>query len=289
MRCGHATRKGTPCQNLSGRCRHHPVLPVVEEGEGLREVLHTLTKPIHNVPWLGPRIKHTLEGPRKIATKRFTKFLETEGNQPIVKLEIARKKIEGPVETALNVLSLGGFNKVKKKLSYDKVYHNYLLATMADGRTFVVHKNHVVESRAANKDDLQNEKYNIALPTDRTLTLKEMFDRALNTDKGEPASEDSKRRLIQYDPSVANCQFFTQEMLGDNGLTPTDPEALKFIEPQNSKALINSLGPLAPVAKFVTDTAATLDRTVHGDGLANINFKLRPPRIRKRIFLKQQA
>lgn len=239
----------------------------VVEGEGLRDILHTATRPLQALPYVGKRIKFAIDGPRKVPTKRFNHFLDTVGTQPITSIAIARKPIEGAVSTALNVLSLGKFNRAKQKLGYDHAYHNYLLITTADGKTWMVNKNHVIEEREATAADLRNEHYDIPLPTDRTLTIRSMFDTALNSDQGKPASEESKRNFVQYDGSSYNCQRFTQQMVEDNGLQPADPKALELLRPQDAKSLMGSLGLLAPVAKVITDTAAVADRVVWGDGV----------------------
>lgn len=256
--------------NLPIRGRRRP-FPVVYDGGSVRDVLLNLTKPLHKLPFIGKRIKFTLQGPRKVPPKRVLDFMNSRsgGDQAIIKLEVSQKPIDN--QGFLNAISLGRFNEVKKKYGYDNAYHRFLLATMQDGKIYVVEKNHVVSIRPAKADDLKYPKHQIPLPTNRLLSLKEMFDNAINTDAGKPATQQSKERLIQYSASLANCQNFVKEMIEDNGLTPTDPETLKAIEPQNSVALVDAFGALAPLADLITDTASTLDRTKHGDGLTLIS------------------
>lgn len=270
-----------PLRNLTRRIQSRVVLDDgsvdVRAGEGILDMLHTVTKPLHRIPYIGKRVKFSTMGPRKELPKRFTDFLNKEGSEPLVSLEIARKPIERPVEKALNVLSFGGFDAAKKKLGYDNVYHNFMIGKTASGKQYVFHKNHVIESRPATAADLKTERYDIPLPTDKTTTIKDLVDTAINSDSGKPATEASRRRFVQYDPSTANCQVFTSDVVFDNGLMPSDPKALNLLEPQDAPKLMDSLGPLKPIGKFVTDTAAVLDRARYGDGIVAESNKLSLP------------
>jgi hypothetical protein len=207
------------------------------------------------------------QGPRKTATKRFINFLETEGNQKVVDIQIARKPVESGVKFLMNALSLGRFNKTAKSLGYDDIYHAYTIITLENGRSYVVHKNEVVEEREATPADFKNERYTVPLPKNSTLTLKGMIERASTTDMGVPASKESQQRFWQYDGKEDNCQSFVRQLVQDNDLQITDPKAQELLVPQDGRALIDSLEEYSHYPKFITDVAATLDRGIHGDGI----------------------
>lgn len=102
QKCGHITKKGLPCANFRGRCRHHPLPATASvEGDGVRDVLSAATRPLQALPFIGKRIKFAIEGPRKVPTKRFQKFLNTVGTQPIVKMSIARKGLRSRLSQLL--------------------------------------------------------------------------------------------------------------------------------------------------------------------------------------------
>jgi hypothetical protein len=207
-----------------------------------------------------------LKGPRTAPTKRLTDFLNTQdGRNPIVKLEVSQTPLQA--QKFLNVLSLGRFEEAKKRYGYDDVYHRFLIATLQDGKVYILEKNAIVEIRSAKASDLRHPKHQIPLPTDRLLSLKEMFDTTLNTDRGKPADEESKKRLVQYDAGEQNCQLFIEEVVRDNGLVVEDPATKKMLEPQNSAGLLDTFGALQPLARMITDLAGSLDRLKFGDGL----------------------
>jgi hypothetical protein len=182
-----------------------------------------------------------------------------------MKLQVSQKPVDA--QWFLNALSLGRFNATKKELGYDDIHHRFLLATLRDGSVWVVEKNAVVEIRRAKADDLKYPKHEIQLPTHRLTTLKELVNNTIFTDQGKPASEESIRRVSQYDASLSNCQAFIDETIRDNNLKPVDKEGEKMLELQDSAKLFDAFRGLKPVINGITDLAGTLDRTKHGDGL----------------------
>jgi len=254
--------------------RHHPAnLPPeyrqanpnrlnLRHGEGLKDILDSI----------GRRIRVTMQGPRSGATKRFTEFLDKEGSQRIVGMSVGRKPVEKGVERVLDALSGNAYSDKKKELGYKEAYHSYLIVDLEDEQgkrsQRTVHKNEIIEQRVTSQEDRSFEKSRITIPQDSDLTLKELINRAATTDLGKPADADSVKNFYRYDPSDANCQRFTRSIIEDNGwLDDQTPETKEFLEPQDSKALVGSLGALSFIPKLITDTAATLDRTRYGDGL----------------------
>ncbi len=248
MQCEAITTRGVRCKLKAESCRYHNTT-----GAGLFSALKNVGSNFVN-----RRVGLALQGPRTGPTARFSKFLSTEaGSQPIKSIKIARKPIMPGVQKILNFLSFGKFSKTAAKLKYDSVYHNYLLIETTDGKKYKVEKNHIIEASNATENDYKNEHYDI--PVHRNLNLKDMVQKASHRDKA----------FWQYDGKKDNCQKFTEEMLDDNGLlSPAlDSKVREIAKPQDAKALIDSLGVFSPVPKLVTDTAASFDRAVYGDGV----------------------
>jgi hypothetical protein len=219
-----------------------------------RKIVSTAIVPVTN------RIFNTSQGPRDRATERFNNFLDENEDNKVVKITVARKPIIKGVKILLNGLSGGKFGKTEKNLGYDDTYHNYMIYELANGESYKVEKNHVVEHTKAKSADYDHEKYDIPI-NGRDLNLKEMLS---NAEKKE-----GRKRLYQYDGSGDNCQRFVQSVIDDNGLSPTDEKAKELIKPQRADLLMDSLGSIRPIGKITTDIAGTLDRLYWGDGLIN--------------------
>lgn len=164
-----------------------------------------------------------------------------------------------------NIISFGAFDKVKRRLGYDDIYHNYLIVKLKNGKTYKMEKNHVVNIEPIKASDLTNQTKNIPL-------------NGVNTDLQTLINNASKNdsKFWRYDPADKNCQWFAHDILKDNNLDKnvTDKETQEIINPQDGKALIDSLGALKNVPKAITDLAAGLDTLVAGKGLKKNNLSV---------------
>jgi hypothetical protein len=205
-----------------------------------------------------------VKGAREGATLRFKEYLHSDtGESPITGLYVARKPIISGVKAVLNGLSLGGFSRTQKKLDYDQVYHSFLIVITADGKVSRIERNHVVEQFDVKPDDdsWRSEAYAIPLPSDRVLTVRQLI---------ETASKDDSS-FWHYDARGNNCQRLVLDVIRDNGLETgiTDERTKEVIEPQDAKALVDSLGVLSGVPLATTDLASRLDRLRYGDGIGS--------------------
>lgn len=204
------------------------------------------------------RVVNTLKGPRSDAPPVFKNFLSKEGNVKIKNIDIARKPILSGVESLLNGLSLGNFANIKRKLGYDNVYHNYLIVELDNGKRYKLEKNHVLEAKALQDDDLKHERYSI--PVKKDINLNSLID---NASKGD-------NDFYKYNARNNNCQVFTKEVIERNGLTPVDNSAKEILNPQDGEKLIDSLGKLNFIPKLVTDIAGASDRLINGGKIRHL-------------------
>ncbi len=208
--------------------------------------------------------------PRKHATKRFSDFLQKDGDKQVVHIELGKEPIDRPVEAVLNALSFGALNKKKKELHYNEIYHNYLLVTLRDGRIFKIEKNHVVEAkqyfRHQSKDGYEQLRQTIPIPDlqYKRITLNSLIQNA----------EANDAQFWNYDPATNNCQNFVHKVITKSELTPEDEEERRQLQPQQGQELIGTLPKVLqgiPVA--TTNLAGVLDRTLHGDGAGSARKK----------------
>ena len=197
------------------------------------------------------------QGPRKGPPRRFTDFLDETADKKIVSIKVGRKPVLKPIQKALNYLSLGGYEKMKKKLKYDDTFHNFLLVELSDGTRVKLEKNHVVEFFPARSDDYKAENYSV--PVSKDLNLKEMIQNA----------SDGDDKFWRYSAAHKNCQDFTTRMITKNELVPDKPV---IVENQDASKIIDTLPGGALIPNLVTDTAASLDRAVYGDGRFQLTF-----------------
>ena len=123
---------------------------------------------------------------------------------PIKSLVICREPISSSLNGLLNIVSLGGWNKAKKELGYDKLFHLYFIIN----GNLKLERNHVVTMGPSSlKSDA--ERMYVNLPPGKTITIGELLQ---NTAKLVGPD------LQRYDASSRNCQEFIIQVLRANGL-----------------------------------------------------------------------
>jgi len=201
------------------------------------------------------RVDLARQGPRTTEPPQFKNFLAKEGNQGIKSMYLNREPVQSGVQKAINLLTFGEYDKAKKKLGYDDVYHNYMVIETDDGKKFKVEKNHVVQAKET------KEKGQHRIPIDKNITVNELIKKG---EGGHPQD------FYQYNPNGNNCQNFTDKIVKRNDLVKNlDSNTKKILEPQDSKNLLK--GPLSALPKVFTDIAGTADRLIHGDGMRRRN------------------
>lgn len=189
-------------------------------------------------------------------TNRFQKFMDDNNNKKITSVEVGRTPIYSGIEKALNILSLGRFDKTKKKLDYDQIYHQYMIVNFDDGTSQKIERNHVVENKKVNNDDKKNVFIEIPVK-DRDITVKNLIEN----------SSINSSDFWKYDPSKSNCQLFVRDIINSNDLLP-DVDSSKVLETQESQTLINSIPePLRNLPLVVTNLASAADKVVYGAGM----------------------
>jgi hypothetical protein len=242
MLCGAQTKTGQPCRGRAtsgGRCSFHKGGSIISR---LSAAVDTIKHGAPNKP-----------------SPKFEEFL-AKHNQPIVKVELARKPLSSKLTTAADFLSRGKFSEKAKQLGYDHVYHNYLLVTTADGKTWRLEKNHVVQEFASKPSDRHGAQI-WDIPVTREMTMREMVD---NASKASGSVD-----FWRYRPATQNCQAFTKEMIVSSGLLPADDPKLEL---QKGKALLSAIPGGEKLLNAVTDTAAIGDRLHQGYGISHAHY-----------------
>lgn len=242
MSCEGTTKSGNPCKSKiglkGGLCSTHQ-----HGGNVITDAYHGVKN----------RINAIREGPSDKMPAKLRKFLDHHAGNKITKIQLGRKPVIKPVDIALNVLSLGKYREKQKMLNYDQVYHQYLLVTLDDGRTYKLEKNQRAVSMPAKASDYQGQMFDV--PVTKELTLPQLV---------ENASRGHESTFYKYRAGQNNCQEFTRDLIVRNGLLPGDHER---VQQQDSRQLLATLPGGETVPNAITDLANVADRVIQGDGL----------------------
>ena len=256
---GHANMDGGKISGLPGLPKDYDPQKSAGWVKAVRAIAK-LAKPLVN------RVAAPIKGVQTHASDRLEKFLADQKDKTVVKLQLARKPINSKVKKALDLMSLGKFSKKVKELNYDSAYHQFLLVTLSDGKTYKLEKNEKVEHAPVTKSDYDGEVFDVPLKG-KELNLAQMV---------ETAEEGNEEHFWKYRAGSDNCQRFTRDIVEKNGLLPEDDEGKKQFELQDAKKMTDALPPL--VANAVTDVANVAGRIWHGDGAATSKLVARQHR-----------
>jgi len=199
------------------------------------------------------------KGVRKGYAPSARKMLQQYGDAVITEMVVRRDPIQSALNVALNTVTAGAWNRAKKKLSYDNLFHLGLVVRVKKGGRstgLIIEKNEVINIAPVKTPDSDTEFIPVPL-RGQQLTLSQLMDRA------QAAKGDSS--FFTYDPFYNNCQDFVLGILRANGLATED--IATFV-----KQPLESLIPQLPdytgkVAKAVTDLGGVANVILEGEGL----------------------
>ena len=178
------------------------------------------------------------------------RLIKQYGDKKVVQIIILRKPVNSGVQKLLNVITLGGYNKAKKEMNYDEVYHLYLNIILDNGKTIGIETNQRVGISDSGFPLSGVEPSNM-LKMSCNVLLKDMIEKA------EQAGGDT---FYRYNAVTANCQKFVSVLLNSSGIVGAD----NFIM-QDATQLIKNSG-LKRLATGITDIAALGERAIYGHG-----------------------
>lgn len=160
------------------------------------------------------------------------KTLDEYGNLPIVKIAIYRTPINTTLNSALNFISLGKWNDLRKKYGFDKLFHLALVITVNKNgvnKNIIVEKNETVNVSTTYKTNNETETIDIPL-NNKNYTILEMLEKTRN--------KVGNNKFFDYDAFKNNCQNFIKMVLEENGLYGQKEKDFLF---QDIEALVKEL------------------------------------------------
>ena len=205
------------------------------------------------------RVKDVFKGVRRDYPPKVRQLLSVVGDQPVVQMYVRRDPIRAPLHTVLNLLTVGKWNEVRARYSYDRVFHLGLEVVVQPNpsspisQRYVIEKNEVINVAPANAMTEDTEIVNI--PMSGTTTIKTLLA------GGQQRQGD---KFFLYDAFTNNCQNFIEDILVAGGFATAD--IIGFVK-QPMEGVIQELPSfVAPVARAATDVAALANVALQGQG-----------------------
>ena len=212
-------------------------------------------------------------------TNKATDMLKKYGGFEIVNIEIVRTPIMSIIDKAINLVSMGKFNELKKKYNYDDMNHLYAVFTVSmNGNRIpiLVEKNEVIniDTKIPAKTP-KSESLMIGTPRNK-LTIAGLLD---NTLKAIGADN-----FYIYDGfGNRNCQSFIKSILQSNQLYSDRINSFVF---QPMEQFSKDLGKSTTgFSKLITDTGAFFSR-LRGEGNPD-GYELHAVIVKKPISLEE--
>jgi hypothetical protein len=176
---------------------------------------------------------------------KVSNWLKANQNTEVKTLQIGRSPIKQWVNTALNIISAGQWNKIKKEVGYDKMFHLYLII---NGK-FIVEKNEVFNVKAYSP---QSGEERMEIPVAKPITIGEMFSNVKNLENF----------YSNYDAFENNCQDAIMYLLQQNNQSfNVTADVKRFIKQDVSSLLQNKqIRESSKTIKTITNIGATMNK-----------------------------
>jgi hypothetical protein len=182
-------------------------------------------------------------------------LLKKIGNEKISSVVIIRQPIQSAINTLLNTLSFGYYEKNKQRLNYDSYFH---LKLLINGK-YIFEKNERINIDYYKKSNGE-EHMNVNL-NNNNITINELLTNTQNIMGNE--------NFYKYDAFKNNCQIFVLSLL--KGLGINNSQYNDFVKQDVSK-LIKNFPSLNPIANVITGIGEKANILINGGGLKKNNW-----------------
>jgi hypothetical protein len=182
--------------------------------------------------------------------KQVSDSLKKYGDSTVREIIVGRTKVLKVVQTLLNAMTLGNFNREKQKYGYDDIFHLYAVLVLDNGVKLITERNQrIVLTEDTNNRDNVSDKISIST----NIKLNQLFQNAINAD-GD--------KIWRYDSLSNNCQNFITSLLRNSGYLTE--EANTFI----NQKVDNLLDPITKnIAQKTTDIASIFENLIKGGAI----------------------
>jgi hypothetical protein len=224
----------------------------VQSGTGLMKRLKNFFRET------GSRLSGAISGPRQTrGGPKFRKFLKQYGKSSIVKISICRAPVISFAQKALNITSLGAWERAKTKIDQNDIYHLCMYLTFDNGKTYRIEKNEVITVEKTSK--MKGDCIDVSM-NGRKIQLNNFIE---NSRKHDPLT------FYLYSSKTNNCQLFVANLMKYNNLLTR--EIKEFVLQDTVKLFEQLPSFIEKVANVTTNLAARVDILIHGRGTKEKN------------------
>ncbi len=181
-------------------------------------------------------------------------FIKRNYEEEIVSLKLCRQPIRKAIDAALNLATIGKWNKEKANFGYDDFYHLFLVGETSSGKQIKIEKNEIIVV----------ETYHGASLDDRNCVPVDMPDGPIKLGTMLKKTEDDMKEkdYFLYDAFTNNCQLFAMGVLSANGLM--NEELRGFIYQDMPEILKTQPSYMKKLTRGITDTGGRIKRFLEG-------------------------
>ena len=196
---------------------------------------------------------------RKAYPPKMREIITKYGDKPIMRMQACRTPLSSFMTTALNIASLGEFNKRFANMPHDKLFHLDLRVEIADDTgkrkqltTILLEKTEVLNASVnpTKKSDTECSLIQFRKP----LTINQML---------EGAKKIQGDKFFKYSANNNNCQDFIMALL--KGVGAGNQQNYDFVK-QDTQELFKGLPFFRKLTNTVTDVGAKFNEIIEGSG-----------------------
>jgi hypothetical protein len=175
------------------------------------------------------------------------RIIDKYGSEPIVSIKIGRSPLPSLINKALDILTLGNFQKLLKQYSYDKLYHLFMIVSLSNGVKILVEKNSGINIQIKSSYNPKNTEYVDATYIPSGLTFKELLDNGQQV---------LGNKYWPYDSTKSNCQQYIIGLLKGSSILTKQLQDFVY---QDTASLFKDYQIALKVVKGITDIGSVAD------------------------------
>jgi len=181
-------------------------------------------------------------------------FIKRNYEEEMISFKLCRQPIRKTIDAALNLMTIGKWNKEKANFGYDDFYHLFLVGETSSGKQIKIEKNEIIVVKAYHGTSLdERDCVSVDMP-DGPLKLGTML---------KKTEDDMKDKdYFLYDAFTNNCQVFAMGVLSANGLM--NEELRGFIYQDMPEILKTQPSYMKKLTRGITDTGGRIKRFLEG-------------------------